>query len=1182
MTGSPQSQLKRRLAMCVATIMTVVYLVVRGLFTLNLSSPLAVAISLMLFVAECYSGVLLFFFFFQIWDVQNPAPVPAQLGRTVDVLITTYNEDTQLLRGTISAALKIDYPHRTYVLDDGQRAEVKTLCEQLGAEYITRPTNLHAKAGNLNHALEMTDGELVAIFDADHVAERHFIDRLVGYFADEKMGFVQTPHAFYNFDAFQGVLNYERGVYWEEGMLFYNVTQPGKNRWNAVSFCGSAAMFRRKALEDVGLVATESITEDMLTGLRMHAKGWKSLFVNERLVAAMAAEDISSFNTQRLRWGEGNLGIFAIDNPLTMKGLSWPQRICYLGSMLSWTTGVQKLLIYCTPMVMLLTDVAPVNKMTWQLALLISLYLAAVWTGVKVASNGYGWLLAIELTQMVCFWTQVRSTWRAIFKRKKAKFVVTSKRGGQSNGILRHIAPQIIYIAGSAIAIMWALVRYRLNLSNDLIGLTVGSALLIINGYMAWVVIQRALRSTDRRSSWRHSIALHVDYCGITDRGATIHGQCVTRDINETGLGLVAFDRLPDNVELDLTISAADQAVTCRGVVRSQIAAVRRPTRGGSDAQAFVYGVEFTDPDKDQLDALWWMGAQFAVGLHYERFTGGQFGLGSVKTLKLTSHKDEWALELPVTFMFEENRTVVAVSETIGRDTMTVLLSNDISTARPIRLEMATPFGCVGAWAELVDSKSRTVAGSTVQEARFRFGDLSAESRAALQATLETRGSKELASVVRSMPQRRPPESLRPAAVVMGTTAIAAALVVSCVLFFKQDDVALARAEAGRHVTQSQLDRLAEMVRRVNFGTDADEARVLRLRAVMLSLGRKADVTSIDEALANSDPQTIEGQCLKAESLQNLHREKEAEIIYRQLLAKLDQFYDDHCRWDLVFSAARNAANLGELPEAIRRYKDLEKYGILSDAARIEFAGVLFQAGQADAAAQLLEQNSPTLHDLRLLGSIYSSGSQFSKAIDVYNRLLAIQPDDPLALRGLADNSCGSHDFASAAKIYRQLLSQAPDNEEVRERLAEVLLFDQQYEASVQSYATLLDRFPERSDLWNGFLMAAAGSPSLRESDQATLERIYHQRERRNDKAFLENLLNAVAKHGTPEEAVALLQTLLEREPGDADLRLRMADTLYKLERFDEADVQYRWLLANSSPQAAMKAPLTAPIDSGQ
>ena len=147
MTGLRQSQFARRLAMCVATIMTIVYLAIRGLLTLNLSSPLAVAFSLMLYLAECYGGILLFLFFFQIWDVRNPTPAPALPGRKVDVLIPTYNEDTQLLRGTISAALNIDYPHRTCVLDDGKRAEVKSLCEELGADYIAAPDQPPCESG---------------------------------------------------------------------------------------------------------------------------------------------------------------------------------------------------------------------------------------------------------------------------------------------------------------------------------------------------------------------------------------------------------------------------------------------------------------------------------------------------------------------------------------------------------------------------------------------------------------------------------------------------------------------------------------------------------------------------------------------------------------------------------------------------------------------------------------------------------------------------------------------------------------------------------------------------------------------------------------------------------------------------------------------------------------------------
>jgi cellulose synthase/poly-beta-1,6-N-acetylglucosamine synthase-like glycosyltransferase/tetratricopeptide (TPR) repeat protein len=1179
MTGTKQPQFKRRLAMIIAVVMTVVYLAFRGLFTLNLSSPLGVSISLVLYVAECYGGFLLFLYFFQIWDVQDPPPMPVLTGRTVDVLIPTYNEDPQLLRGTISAALKIDYPHRTYVLDDGKRKEVRALCEELGADYITRPTNLHAKAGNLNHALQMTDGEFVVIFDADHVSERHFIDRLIGYFADEQLGFVQTPHAFYNFDAFQGVLNYERGVYWEEGMLFYNVTQPGKNRWNGVSFCGSAAMFRRKALEDVGLVATESITEDMLTGLRMHAKGWRSLFVNERLIAAMAAEDITSFNTQRLRWGEGNLAIFAIDNPLTIKGLTWAQRLCYLGSMLSWTTGVQKLLIYCTPMLMLLTDVPPVNKMTWQLALIVGAYLAAVWTGVKIASNGYGWLLAIELSQMTCFWTQVRSTWRAIFKRRKARFVVTSKRGRQSNSILRHISPQIVYIAGSAIAICWAATRYRLNLSHDLIGLTIGSALLIVNSYLAWVVIRRALRSKDRRSAWRHPVALHVDYRTLTPSGDVLSGQCVTRDINEGGIGLVSFDQLPDKAELALTISAAGRSVACRGVVRSQVAAIHFHSRHNPAAQAFVYGVEYLHLDKNQLDTLWWMGAQFAVGLHYERFSGGQFGLGSVEARKLPACKTESAFELPVTLTFSEKQTVVAVTESIGPETMTLLLPEASAPQGPIQVKLGTPFGSVDASVDIVESKSRTLAGCTVRETRFRFRQVSPGASATLDATLGQRDSKVLGPVIRSTPQRRPPESLRPAALVMATTAIAASLVVSWVLLFEQDDVALARAEAGRYLTQGQVARLVEMAGRVHLGDSEEEARALRLRAVMVALDRPAEVTEIDEAFANSTPSTLEGLALKAESLQNLGRRQEADAIYQELLAKLDKLYDDRSRWDVVLAAARNASNLGDLADAAARYKELSKYGMLSDAAKLEYAGVLYRIGQADEAAHLLEQGSPNVQDLRLLASIYSCGKHFSKAIAIYEQLLKILPDDALALRGLADNLSWSHEFGQAATVYRELLHDAPKDDELRERLAETLLFDKQYQDSLRQYAKLLARHPKSQDFRNGFLMAAAGSPSLGEADRGRLERIYKQHGRHENVAYLTSLLNAVSKHGTPEQAVPLLQSLLEQAPDNAELRLRLADALHNLGRFKEADAQYRRLLGDSPPHAAGKSPAILPVE---
>ena len=283
------SQFGRRAAMVAALVASVVYLLYRGFYTLNLEGWFATTFSVTLYAAEVYGCCLMGLYFFQIWDLRDPAHVPAPAGKTVDIFIPTYNEDPDLLRGTITAAQAVSYPHETYVLDDGDRATVRALCEELNCKYIRRDDNLHAKAGNINHAMEQTTGEFVIILDADHVAEANFIDRTLGHFGDEDLAFVQTPHAFYNYDNFQGVLDYRKGIYWEEGQLFYNCTQPGKNRWNAVSFCGSAAMFRRAALETVGLIATESITEDLHTGLRLHSKGWKSLFVNERLISGQAA-----------------------------------------------------------------------------------------------------------------------------------------------------------------------------------------------------------------------------------------------------------------------------------------------------------------------------------------------------------------------------------------------------------------------------------------------------------------------------------------------------------------------------------------------------------------------------------------------------------------------------------------------------------------------------------------------------------------------------------------------------------------------------------------------------------------------------------------------------------------------------------------------------------------------------
>ena len=182
-------------------------------------------------------------FVFQLWNpVERPPPSPP-FDTIVDIYIPTYNEDISVLKKTALGCKNIRYPHRTYILDDGNRPELAKIAAEWGCGYITRKERAHAKAGNLNHALQLTNGKFVAIFDADCVPQSDFLDKTLGYFRDEKVAFAQTPHNYYNVDSFQFKVNLEKGMLWNEQNLFYRLIMPGRDYWNSAFFAGTAAVF---------------------------------------------------------------------------------------------------------------------------------------------------------------------------------------------------------------------------------------------------------------------------------------------------------------------------------------------------------------------------------------------------------------------------------------------------------------------------------------------------------------------------------------------------------------------------------------------------------------------------------------------------------------------------------------------------------------------------------------------------------------------------------------------------------------------------------------------------------------------------------------------------------------------------------------------------------------------------
>jgi len=245
------------------------------------SNPGAVPLLDLVFVflllgAEAYAFMILVLGYMQtICPLKRPTlSLPETPGKwpEIDVFIPTYNEPLDVVRPTVLAALRIDWPadkFRVYILDDGRRPQFRAFAEEVGCSYLIRPDNLHAKAGNINHALTQTKAPYVAIFDCDHIPTRSFLQTTMGWFLkDRQLGMLQTPHHFYSPDPFERNLDNFRVVP-NEGALFYGLVQDGNDFWNSTFFCGSYAVIRRQALEEVGGVAVETVTEDAHTSLRM-------------------------------------------------------------------------------------------------------------------------------------------------------------------------------------------------------------------------------------------------------------------------------------------------------------------------------------------------------------------------------------------------------------------------------------------------------------------------------------------------------------------------------------------------------------------------------------------------------------------------------------------------------------------------------------------------------------------------------------------------------------------------------------------------------------------------------------------------------------------------------------------------------------------------------------------------
>jgi cellulose synthase/poly-beta-1,6-N-acetylglucosamine synthase-like glycosyltransferase len=268
--------------------------------------------------------------------------------------LTTFvpaSESIDLLHQCLPAMVSADYPHDTWLLDEGNSKEAQAICKQYGVKYFTRNGLEHynqesgkfkakTKGGNHNawHDSHGHNYDIIAQIDTDFIPNANFLTQTLGYFNNPKVGFVVTPQIYGNTDT-----SYITKGAAEKQYNFYGHILRGLDGMKMNTLIGANHVVRVKALESINYY-TAHITEDLITGMELHAQGWESVYVPEVLAIGEGPSTWKAYFNQQMRWAYGCIDILFNHSFKLFQSMTLRQKAYYFILQQHYFTGIVSVL----------------------------------------------------------------------------------------------------------------------------------------------------------------------------------------------------------------------------------------------------------------------------------------------------------------------------------------------------------------------------------------------------------------------------------------------------------------------------------------------------------------------------------------------------------------------------------------------------------------------------------------------------------------------------------------------------------------------------------------------------------------------------------------------------------------------------------------------------------------------